>query len=90
MQTFLSDLQYAAHAVGFFYVEGHGLPPDFDVRALAAARRLFAMSAEAKAAVDYAGSASFRGYMVQVSACLIPAVARRVLAVYARGREAPS
>ena len=42
-RRFLADLRHAAHDVGFFYVAGHGIPPEVTDGVLDAARRFFAL-----------------------------------------------
>jgi len=55
-------LRAAAHEVGFFYLTGHGVSDELTRRVLAAARRLFALSAAEKDAVAMVRSPHFRGY----------------------------
>jgi isopenicillin N synthase-like dioxygenase len=55
-------LREAAHEVGFFYLTGHGVPPELAGRLLDAARRLFALPQADKAAVAMVRSPHFRGY----------------------------
>jgi isopenicillin N synthase-like dioxygenase len=55
-------LREAAHEVGFFYLTGHDVPDELCRGVLAAARRLFALSAADKDAVAMARSPHFRGY----------------------------
>lgn len=52
----------AGHAVGFFYLTGHGVPPELVTRVLAAARRLFELPPADKDAVAMVRSPHFRGY----------------------------
>lgn len=55
-------LRDAGHQVGFFYLTGHGVPPDLVARMLAAARRLFELPQPDKDAVAMVRSPHFRGY----------------------------
>ena len=55
-------LREAAHAVGFFYLTGHGVPGALVSRVLEAARRLFALPQADKDAVAMVRSPHFRGY----------------------------
>lgn len=55
-------LREAGHRVGFFYLTGHGVPPELVTRVLGAARRLFALPQEDKDAVAMVRSPHFRGY----------------------------
>lgn len=55
-------LREAGHRVGFFYLTGHGVPPELVMRVLEAARRLFALPQQHKDAVAMANSPHFRGY----------------------------
>ncbi|HEX5253342.1 MAG TPA: 2-oxoglutarate and iron-dependent oxygenase domain-containing protein [Mycobacterium sp.] len=55
-------LRAAGHEVGFFYLTGHGVPPDLVRRVLDAARRLFALPQQDKDAVAMVRSPHFRGY----------------------------
>ncbi|OBK69758.1 isopenicillin N synthase family oxygenase [Mycobacterium sp. 1165178.9] len=55
-------LRAAGHEVGFFYLTGHGVPPDLVTRVLDAARRLFALPQRDKDAVAMVRSPHFRGY----------------------------
>ncbi|KAI0629820.1 2OG-Fe-II oxygenase [Trametes polyzona] len=48
--------------VGFFYVKNHGIPEDLISATVQAAKRFFALPAEAKAALDIHKSANFKGY----------------------------
>lgn len=56
------DLRAAAHAVGFFYLTGHGVPDELVERMLDAARRLFALPQADKDAIAMVRSPHFRGY----------------------------
>ncbi|WP_242661279.1 isopenicillin N synthase family dioxygenase [Mycobacterium mantenii] len=55
-------LRAAGHEVGFFYLTGHGVPPDLVTRVLDAARRLFELPQSGKDAVAMVRSPHFRGY----------------------------
>lgn len=55
-------LREAGHQVGFFYLTGHGVPPDLVTRVLDAARRLFALPQSEKDDVAMVRSPHFRGY----------------------------
>ncbi|WP_196771164.1 isopenicillin N synthase family dioxygenase, partial [Mycobacterium colombiense] len=57
-----AGLREAGHEVGFFYLTGHGVPPDLVRRVLDAARRLFALPQPDKDAVAMVRSPHFRGY----------------------------
>ncbi|OBH61180.1 isopenicillin N synthase family oxygenase [Mycobacterium sp. E2479] len=56
------ELRAAGHEVGFFYLTGHGVPPELVKRVLDAARRLFALPQREKDAVAMVRSPHFRGY----------------------------
>ncbi|WP_430918636.1 isopenicillin N synthase family dioxygenase [Mycobacterium colombiense] len=56
------QLREAGHQVGFFYLTGHGVPPDLVTRMLDAARRLFGLPQPDKDAVAMVRSPHFRGY----------------------------
>jgi isopenicillin N synthase-like dioxygenase len=55
-------LRSVAHAVGFFYLTGHGVPDGLTDRLLTAARALFALPQADKDAVAMVKSPHFRGY----------------------------
>jgi isopenicillin N synthase-like dioxygenase len=55
-------LRAAGHEVGFFYLEGHGVPTQLVHRMLATARRFFALPQAAKDAIAMVRSPHFRGY----------------------------
>jgi isopenicillin N synthase-like dioxygenase len=55
-------LREAGHEVGFFYLTGHGVPPDLVTRVLDAAHRFFALPQADKDAVAMVRSPHFRGY----------------------------
>ncbi|KAK3285101.1 hypothetical protein CYMTET_7267 [Cymbomonas tetramitiformis] len=57
------QLREVCHEVGFFYVTNHGLSRELCDRTLEVAGDFFALPMEAKRALDYRQSPSFRGYM---------------------------
>jgi len=57
-----AGLREAGHRVGFFYLTGHGVPPELVTRVLAAARRLFELPQADKDSVAMVRSPHFRGY----------------------------
>jgi len=59
---FLADLREAARGVGFFYLEGHGVPPELIEAVLTLSRRFFALPERDKLAVEMVNSPHFRGY----------------------------
>lgn len=59
---FRDELRTAAHDVGFFYLTGTGVSADLQRRLLAAARSLFALPDDEKAAIQNIHSPQFRGY----------------------------
>src|ERR1700754_5225828 len=42
-QAVIDQLKYAASKVGFFYITGHGCPPELRERLLSRAKQLFAL-----------------------------------------------
>jgi isopenicillin N synthase-like dioxygenase len=60
--AFATELRHACHRIGFFTLR-HDLPPGLPERVFEEARRFFAQPAPVKAALDYASSPAFRGYM---------------------------
>jgi len=60
--TLRERLRETAHHVGFFYLTGHGVPPDLVTRVLDVARRLFELSQADKDAVAMVRSPHFRGF----------------------------
>jgi isopenicillin N synthase-like dioxygenase len=60
--AFLEDLRVAARDVGFFYLTGHGVPPDLLQDLLEVARRFFALPQAEKLAIEMVNSPHFRGY----------------------------
>lgn len=61
-ERFLGQLRRAAREVGFFYVIGHGVPPELNADAMSLARRFFDLKLEQKLAIQMVGSPHFRGY----------------------------
>jgi len=61
-ESFLEDLRYAAHDVGFFYVVGHGIEPGVTEAVLNAARAFFALPVEERLKIENINSPQFRGY----------------------------
>jgi len=61
-ERFLAELRCAAREVGFFYVEGHGVPRAVNECGLAAARDFFALPEAEKLAIAMVNSPHFRGY----------------------------
>src|SRR3954469_1663055 len=61
-EAFLADLRSAAHDVGFFYVSGHGIPPEVTSGVLEAAREFFALPLEQRLEIENVNSPHFRGY----------------------------
>nr|WP_035304809.1 2-oxoglutarate and iron-dependent oxygenase domain-containing protein [Actinokineospora inagensis] len=60
--AFLADLRRAAHEVGFFYVVGHGVPPELTGGILDVAKEFFALPVERRLAIENVNSPQFRGY----------------------------
>ncbi len=60
--AFLAELRAAARDIGFFYLDGHGIPQAEIDAVLAAAARFFALPATDKLAIEMANSSQFRGY----------------------------
>lgn len=60
--AFRAELRDAAHRHGFFYLTGHGIPPELITEVLTLARRFFALPDEAKTEISMLGSPHFRGY----------------------------
>jgi isopenicillin N synthase-like dioxygenase len=61
-EAFLAALRHAAHDVGFFYVAGHGIPPEVTSGVLDAARQFFALPLEQRLEIENVNSPHFRGY----------------------------
>ena len=60
--SFLQDLRRAAREVGFFYLTGHGIPPELEQRVRDVSRRFFALPEAEKLKVQMIHSPHFRGY----------------------------
>lgn len=60
--AFLAELRAAARDVGFFYVVGHGVDPEFLREVMQVTRRFFALPDADKHAIDMVNSPHFRGY----------------------------
>lgn len=60
--SFIDDLRHAVRDVGFFYLEGHGIPQSVIDAVLEASRRFFALPEAAKLEVEMVNSPHFRGY----------------------------
>ncbi|MCM6778614.1 isopenicillin N synthase family oxygenase [Nocardia sp. CDC159] len=63
-EGFLTELRYAAHEVGFFYVVGHGVPEALTTRIFEVARQFFALALRRRLEIDNINSPQFRGYTV--------------------------
>ncbi|OXM46394.1 isopenicillin N synthase family dioxygenase [Amycolatopsis alba] len=61
-EEFLADLRRAAREVGFFYIVGHGVPPELSEEIFSVARRFFALPESDKLTIENVGSPQFRGY----------------------------
>lgn len=59
---FLAQLRAAAHDVGFFYVEGHGVEMSLLRDLMESAKRFFALPDADKLAIEMVHSPHFRGY----------------------------
>jgi isopenicillin N synthase-like dioxygenase len=59
---FLAELRNAAHDVGFFYVNGHGVAPELLRDLMQAARVFSSLSEPQKLAIEMVNSPHFRGY----------------------------
>lgn len=60
--VFLQELRSAVRDVGFFYLEGHGLPQSLIDDVLGSSRRFFALPETAKLEIEMVNSPHFRGY----------------------------
>ncbi|MFT4125428.1 MAG: 2-oxoglutarate and iron-dependent oxygenase domain-containing protein [Gordonia sp. (in: high G+C Gram-positive bacteria)] len=60
--AFRRDLREAAHHPGFFYLVGHGVPPERMREVLTTAREFFALDDESKNEISQLTSPQFRGY----------------------------
>ena len=63
-QEFVSALRRACREPGFCYLEGHGVDPNIEQAAAAAAQKFFAQPAKERAKLEIANSAHFRGYTI--------------------------
>ncbi|MBF6341387.1 isopenicillin N synthase family oxygenase [Nocardia abscessus] len=61
-EAFLTELRYAAHEVGFFYVVGHGVPQRLTDGIFEVARQFFALPLEQRLEIENIRSPQFRGY----------------------------
>lgn len=61
-QNALQELREVARAVGFFYLEGHGLPQSRIDEIITLSRRFFELPAEKKLEIEMVKSPYFRGY----------------------------
>lgn len=61
-ESFRDALRAATHDVGFFYLQGHGIPDDVVARAFRTADDFFGLPLEDKQAVEMLASPHFRGY----------------------------
>jgi len=60
--AFLNELRHAARALGFFYLDGHGIAKDLIRSVLTLSRRFFALPERDKLAIEMVNSPHFRGY----------------------------
>ncbi|WP_093235910.1 2-oxoglutarate and iron-dependent oxygenase domain-containing protein [Sinorhizobium sp. NFACC03] len=60
--TALDELRSVARSVGFFYLEGHGIPQEEIDGILSLSRRFFALPEDDKLAIEMRKSPHFRGY----------------------------
>ena len=60
--VFLNSLRKAAHAYGFFYLEGHGISADLNAELMMQAKNFFSLSLPQKEQVAMINSPHFRGY----------------------------
>jgi len=60
--AFVSELGRVVHDIGFFYVVGHGIPPELAERTHAVARAFFALPDDDRLAIENVESPQFRGY----------------------------
>jgi isopenicillin N synthase-like dioxygenase len=60
--AFVAELGRVVHEIGFFYVVGHGVPPELAERAHAVARSFFALPDDDRLAIENVESPQFRGY----------------------------
>jgi isopenicillin N synthase-like dioxygenase len=59
---FVADLRRVLHDHGFFYLVGHGVPPELIADVFAAAKRFFALPEKDKLEIEMVNSPYFRGY----------------------------
>jgi isopenicillin N synthase-like dioxygenase len=59
----ITEIRKACETIGFFYVIGHGISRDVQVRILSTAKEFFALPQSIKRSVDVAKSRCFRGYV---------------------------
>ncbi len=59
---FVADLRRVLHDHGFFYLVGHGVPPELIADVFAAAKRFFALPEKDKLEIEMVNSPHFRGY----------------------------
>ena len=67
------EIGAACHDIGFFYVAGHGVPPEVIARAFAEAKRFFDLPAERKAEIAIERSPVHRGWFALGGENLDPA-----------------
>ncbi len=60
--AFLADLRRILHDHGFFYLSGHGVPPELIADTLALSKRFFALPEADKLEIEMINSPHFRGY----------------------------
>lgn len=59
---FVADLRRVLHDHGFFYLVGHGVPPELIADVFTAAKRFFALPEKDKLEIEMVNSPHFRGY----------------------------
>ncbi|KAJ1882609.1 hypothetical protein LPJ57_000818 [Coemansia sp. RSA 486] len=64
-RQFLSKLQHALIHVGFFYIKGHGIPPEFLQRLTATTTQFFDLPIDEKLKAEKIHSPTFLGYSIQ-------------------------
>ena len=74
-----------ASEIGFFYVSGHGIPPELSAQAMAASRAFFALDEDAKREITI--DSHQRGWMAQGLANLEGAATHDAKEVFFWGRE---
>ncbi|MPY95755.1 MAG: isopenicillin N synthase family oxygenase [Acidimicrobiia bacterium] len=60
--AFVEELRAAVHEVGFFYLVGHGVPPELRRRLQQVASEFFALPEEVRLEIENVRSPQFRGY----------------------------